>query len=129
MAKFTNATVLDAALQEIIDNCDLMVACTGLPTTFLEATTTMKLADIARVPGDFTGPGDGTAGGSREITVEAVADVTIDVTGTAINVALLDSTAGTAGAVLHVAECTSLMLIGAQKVNFPDWKIIFLQPT
>ena len=126
MAKFTNATVLDAALQEIIDNCDLMVACTGLPATFLEATTTMKLADIARAPGDFTGPGDGTAGGSREITVEAVADVTIDVTGTAINVALLDSVNG---AVLHVAECTSLMLIGAQKVNFPDWKIIFLQPT
>lgn len=126
MAKFTHDDVLDAALNYIKSNATRMTVCDTLPTTFTEANATYALADVTIDSGDFTGPALGSATGDRKITVAAQADVDIDASGTAINVALLDVTNSK---LLHVAECNSLALVAGQKVNFPAWEIEFNAPT
>jgi len=128
MSKFTHADVLDAALLEIAGTANSMVALDAYVTAYgsIAAATLATVAMSTGVTsGDYT-LGNGVPGGSRKIAVAAKSDVTITATGTAINVALLDTVGGK---VVHVAECTSLMLISAQKVNFPTWDIVFLQPT
>lgn len=126
MAKYTHPDVLDAALNAIKTNAGRMVACSALPTTFTEANVTYALADVTIDSSDFTGPAAGSSGGSRKVTVAAQADVTIDASDTAINVAILDVTNSK---ILHVGECNSLALVAGQKVNFPAWDIQFNAPT
>lgn len=130
MSKFTHADVLDAALLEIASTANSMVALKAYVTAYasIAAETLATVAMSTGVTsGDYT-LGDGVAPGSRKILVAAKSNVDITAVGTndAINVALLDTVAGK---VVHVAECTTLPLVGGQKVNFPTWNIIFTQPT
>jgi hypothetical protein len=96
MTKLSHNDVLDAALSEIATS-NLMIACSEPPTTRTEAVTTFALADVAMAGGDFTN-GEGDVSG-RKVTVAAKAGVTIDSSGMATHVALVD------GAVLlYVSE-------------------------
>lgn len=54
MAKYCNDDVLDAAWNEIINNCNLMTVCNAMPTTRAEAVVTFALGDVAMVAGDFS---------------------------------------------------------------------------
>lgn len=124
MAKTVDDTVLDGAF-DILDQADLMTVCSAQPTTYTEAITTFKLADIAMTPNtDFT-KGNGDVSG-RKVTVAAKSGVTIDSTGTATYVALTKS----AGSVLlYVTTCTSQVLTASGTVDFPAWDIEILDPT
>lgn len=122
MAKTVLDDVLDAALDEIA-LANIMTACDTLPTTRAEAITTYMLADIAMTPvTDFT-IADGDTNG-RKVTVAEKTGVTVDTTGTAINVALCDGTR-----LLYVTECTSQLLTATNTVDFPAWDIEIADPT
>jgi len=123
MGKSVSNTVLDAALNYIKNNADLMTACSAEPTNLTEAVTTYALADVAMTGTDFT-VGDGDTNG-RKVAVGAKADVLVDASDTATHVALVDS--GTE--LLYVTTCTSQALTSGNTVDFPTWDIEIADPT
>ena len=122
MAKTVHDDVLDGAF-DVLDQANLMTVCSQQPTTRTEAVTTYKLADVAVTPDtDFT-KADGDASG-RKVTVAAKNGVTVDATGTALFVALVDATR-----LLYVTTCTSQVLTEGNTVNFPAWDVEIADPT
>lgn len=122
MAKSVHDDVLDGAF-DVLDQADLMTVCSAEPTTRTEAITTFKLADIAMTPNtDYTKANGDTSG--RKVTVAAKSGVTVDSSGTATHVALVDATR-----LLYVTTCTSQALTAANTVNFPAWKIEISDPS
>ena len=113
--------ILDAAF-DVVDQSNLMIACSAEPTTRAEAVTTYALADVAMtVNPDYTKADGDTSG--RKVTVAAKSSVTVDTTGTATHVALVDGTR-----LLYVTTCTSQALTAANTVNFPAWDIEIADP-
>jgi hypothetical protein len=122
MAKIVHDDVLDGATSVIKTNCNLMIVCSTQPTTRTEAVTTYALADVAMASGDFT-QGNGDVSG-RKVTVAAKSGVTIDASGTATHIALVDGTR-----LLYVTTCTSQGLNSGGTVDFPAWDIEIADPT
>ena len=123
MPKSASNAVLDGLL-EIINDCTLMTVCNAQPTTYTEAITTFKLADIVMAGGDFVISNGDVSG--RKVRVAAKAGVAIDTTGTAVFVALVI----TATTTLHaVTTCTSQALTAGGTVDFPVWDIELADPT
>lgn len=125
MAKWVHDDVLDAALNYIKNNCTRMTACNAQPTTYLEGNATFALADVTLAAGDFTVADDASG---RKNTVAAKAGVLIDVSGTAVYIALLDVSNSK---LLYVTSCNSQVLTagGGATVDFPLWKINIQDPT
>lgn len=124
MAKTVHDNVLDGAF-DVLDQADLITVCSAQPTTYAEAITDFKLADVAMVPDtDFTKANGDTSG--RKVTVAAKSSVAVDTTGTALFIALTRST----GTLLYyVTTCTSQALTSGNTVNFPAWDVEILDPT
>lgn len=127
MAKRCHTDVLDNGLNEIKNNVTRMIACSAEPTTFAEANATYALADVTLDSSDFTlANGDGAGTTPRKCTVGAQSGVTVDTSGTATHVALVD----VANSKLeYVTTCTSQALTGGNTVNFPAWEIELGAPT
>jgi hypothetical protein len=124
MAKIVHDDVLDGAF-DVLDQANLMIACSAQPTTRTEAVTTYALADVAMtVNTDYTKANGDVSG--RKVTVAAKSSVLIDTSGTATHIALVDGTR-----LLYVTTCTSQALTanGANTVNFPAWDIEIADPT
>lgn len=118
MAKYQNDLMLDSALDWIRARVTQMTACNAQPTTYTQAVTTYKLADVPMTSTGLT-VGNGDSSG-RKIAVAAKSGVTVDLTGSANHVAL----AGSTGSVLlYVTTCTSQSLTSGNTVNFPTWDI------
>lgn len=122
MAKSVHNDVLDGAF-DVLDQADLMTVCSQQPTTRTEAITTYKLADVAMTPNTDYTKADGDTSG-RKCTVASKSGVTVDTTGTATHVALVDGTR-----LLYVTTCTSQALTAANTVNFPAWSIEIADPS
>jgi len=120
MAKSVHDDVLDAALTEVA-TANLMTACDGQPTTRTEAVTTYALADVAMTAGDYSIT-NGTTG--RKTTVAQKTGVTVDTTGTADHVALVDGSD-----LLYVTTCTSQVLTNPNTMTFNAWDIEIADPT
>lgn len=86
MSKSLHVDVLDD-LQVLVDDADKSVLCSAAPTTYTEANTTYKLAEVA-LSGDITLGSDGSNG--RQATV-ASKDHTGTADGTANHLAILDT--------------------------------------
>jgi hypothetical protein len=124
MAKIVHDDVLDGAF-DVLDQANLMIACSTQPTTRTEAVTTYALADVAMtVNSDYTKANGDTNG--RKVTVAAKSSVLIDTSGTATHIALVDGTR-----LLYVTTCTSQALTanGSNTVNFPAWDVEIADPT
>lgn len=122
MAKSVHDSVLDGAF-DILDQANIMTACSSEPTTRTEAVTTFKLADVAMtVNSDYTKANGDTNG--RKVTVAAKSAVPIDTSGTATHVALCDGTN-----LLYVTTCTSQALTSGGTVDFPAWDVEIADPT
>lgn len=106
MAKLVPDAILDAMLEVIADSCDKVTICSTQPTTYTEGNATYALADVTVTPGagngDFT-LGNGDTNG-RKLTLAQQTGVTIDTSGTAAHIALLDTINS---ALLAVTTCTS----------------------
>lgn len=124
MGQFANDDIMDAALSLIKTNCDKMVACSAQPTTYAEANATYALADVAMTSSDFTGPANGDTSG-RKLTVGAKSGVTVDTSGTATHVALLDSVNSR---LLYVTTCASQAVVSGGTVSFGGWAIELRDP-
>lgn len=123
MAKTVADVVLDAALNYIKNNCTRMVACNAQPTTYTEGNATFALADVTMASGDFT-LADDTSG--RKVTMAQKTGVTVDTTGTATYVCLLDVSNT---ALLYVTTATSQALTATNTMTFNTWKINIQDPT
>lgn len=102
MAKFVPDSTLDGFLDTIINNCTRVTICSTQPTTYAEANATYALADVTVDSSDFSKANGDTSG--RKLTLAQQTGVTIDATGSAQHVALLN-VSGTA--LLAVTTCTT----------------------
>ena len=125
MAKLIHDNVLDAALNYIKSNGTEFTVCGPTePTTYTEAHTTYKLADIVTDSADFTGPADDTSG--RKITTVQQTDVPVDATGEALFVCINN----TAGSLLLLKTTrTSQSLTSGNTVTIPAFKDNIADPT
>lgn len=124
MPKSVHNDVLDAALSVVLNDCDKMTACSAEPGTYAAANATLALADVAMSSGDFNiGNGD-TSG--RKAAVAEKAGVTVDATGTATHVALLDTSTSK---LLYVTTCTNQSLTSGNTMTFQTWDIEIADPT
>jgi hypothetical protein len=124
MAKAVHDDVLDGAHDIIRNNCTRMVACSAQPTTYTEGNSTYALADVTMASGDFTKANGDVSG--RKLTVAAKSGVTVDTSGSATHIALLDVTNSK---LLYVTTCTTQALTSGNTVNFPAWDIEIADPT
>ncbi len=122
MAKSVHNDILDAAFA-VVDQSNLQIACSAEPTTRTEAVTTYALADVAMtVDTDYTKADGDTSG--RKVTMAQKTGVTVDTTGTATHVALVDGTR-----LLYVTTCTSQAVTSGNTLTFPAWDIEILDPS
>jgi len=127
MAKSINDTVLDAALDVIATASELTV-CSAQPTTYTEAHTTYKLADVVLTPGDGNGDftiSNGDASG-RKVRITQQSDIPIDSDGTATHIALTVTGTNT---LLLVTTCTSQALVSGNTVTVPAFDDEIADPT
>lgn len=90
MAKSAHDDYLDAPFNALIASGNLkQVLCSAQPTTYTEANSTFKLAEVAMVGGDFTKANGDTSG--RKMTVAAKAAVPVTANGTGNHVAIIDT--------------------------------------
>ena len=127
MAKLVHDDVLDAALSYIADNCKRITVCSTQPTTYTEANATYALADVTTTEG--TGGGDFSIGNGdtsgRKLTIAQQATITVDTSGTAAHVALLDVDNSK---LLYVTTCTSQALTSGNTVTIPAFDIEIADP-
>lgn len=122
MAKACNDLVMDAAL-DYISTATLLTVCSAQPTTYAEASSTYKLADVVTDSGDFTKANGDTNG--RKVTIAQQANVPIDSSGTATHVALSISGSST---LVYVTTCTSQALTSGGTVTVPAWDVEISDP-
>ena len=121
MGKSVNDLVLDAAF-DVIDQSNIMIACSAEPTNRTEAVTTYALADAVMVADtDYTKANGDTSG--RKVTMAAKSTINVDASGTATHVALCDGVN-----LLYVTTCTSQALTAGNDANFPAWDIEIADP-
>jgi len=124
MGKSVHDDVLDAALNEIKNNCDELVICSQEPTDYTEAHTTYALGDKPN-PG-FTGPANGDASG-RKLTVDAVSGADVDSSGTATHVALTDT--GNSKLLYVTTLASSQAVTAGNTFNLTAWDIEIADPS
>jgi hypothetical protein len=121
MAKSVHDSVLDAALNIIKNQANLMTLCNAEPTTRTQAVTTFALADVAMASGDFTAANGDTSG--RKLTVAAKSAVPVDTGGTGTHIALVDGTN-----LLYVTTTASTAVAAAGTVDIGSWVIEIADP-
>lgn len=116
MGKWQNDLVLDAMLDYLKNNATLLTVCSTQPTTYTEASSTYKLADVAIDSTDFSHANGDTNG--RKTTIAQQATITVDSNGTAQHIALC-----TGSALLYVTTCNSQVLTAGNTVTVPAWDV------
>ena len=124
MAKFTDDSVLDAALAKVA-TATRQTICSAQPANFAGIAAVM-LADNVMTAGigngDYTSANGDTSG--RKLTVVAQSSVTVDTSGTATHICLDDGTT-----LLQVTTCTSQALTAGNPANIPAYDIEFADVT
>jgi len=124
MAKFTDDSVLDAALAKVA-TATRMVITSAQPANFA-GIAAVALADNVMTAG--AGNGDYTlANGDvsgRKLIVLAQSSVPVDLSGTATHICLDDGVT-----LLQVTTCTSQVLTSGNTVNVPAYDIEFADVT
>ncbi len=126
MGKKVDDSVLDAALNEIKNKCNLMTACAGEPLSFAAANVGGGnfLADVAMASADFTLSNGDVSG--RKVAVAAKSSIIVDNTGTADHVALLDTVNSV---LLYVTTSTSLGLTSGSSLTLNTWDVEIADPS
>lgn len=122
MAKNIHNDVLDAGLNEIINNANQLALCSQEPTNRTEALVTYRLASVAIDSSDFTLQDRGSGG--RRATVAPQSDVTVSVTGTGNHIALVDDTR-----LLFTTTCDAQLVTQNNLLDLPTWDVEFSDPT
>ena len=119
MAKWSNDSVMDAALDKIATSTQ-MIVCSSQPAD-RAAALAAALASTTMTGGDFT-KADGNASG-RKVTMAQKANISVTASGTANHVALVDATS-----LIYVTTCTAQALTSGNTVTVPTWKVEIADP-
>lgn len=123
MAKSASTAVLDGAL-DVVATGTILNVCSAQPTTYLEATSTYSLADVALTGASFTKAAGDVSG--RKVTVAQQSAIPIDTTGTATHIAISTVT----GSLLRiVTTCTSQALTAGGTVTVPAFDFEVSNPS
>lgn len=124
MAKFTDDSVLDAALDKVA-TATRQTICSAQPANFAGIAAVM-LADNVMTAGagngDYTKANGDTSG--RKLTVAAQSGVVADANGDASHICLDDGTT-----LLHVTTCTTQTVTSGNTINVPAYDIEFADIT
>ena len=124
MGKWANDDYfLDVPLDYLAANGNRLCICSAQPTTYAQAITTYELADVTLASGDYT-VGDGDSSG-RKVTIGAKSSITIDASGDATHVAIVD-TGNTR--LLYVTTCATTALTIANTCDTSAWDIEIADP-
>lgn len=124
MGKAMHDDFADASLNLLKNYATRLTVCSAQPTSYAEANATYALADVTIDSSDFTGPANGDTSG-RKITVGAQSGVTVDSSGTATHVALLDVANSK---LLYVTTCTSQALTAGNTLSTSAWDVEIADP-
>ena len=125
MSKFVPNQMLDWYLNKISACSTMVTVCAGSPVTYADATSACVLAMLPIASsGCFTGPTDGASG--RTLTVVARTSASITLSGNALAVALVNTTAGS---IVYITTCTEQALVSGGTVDIPQWTINLADPT
>lgn len=116
MPKSIHDDVLDAALNYIKTNGNELTVCSTEPTTYTQAHTTYKLADVALDSADYTVSDGDTSG--RKVRIAQQTDIPIDTTGTANWVCINDTNNSK---LLLKTSCTAQSLTSGNTVTTPAY--------
>lgn len=126
MTKTVDDVVLDAALNQIRTSADKLVVCIGAPANYTEANTNSptgkRCGQRTITSANFTGPANGDVNG-RKLTINQQTGITVDVSGTADHVALVDDTASVLLAVTALAASQAVTAGNTMTVNAFDLEI------
>jgi hypothetical protein len=122
MSKMVNHTILDQALDYIMNNATQLIVCSAQPMNYTEATVTYALATQTGLTSGSFALADDVSG--RKLTVAQQLGIAVANSGTAINVALCSGSV-----LLYATTCTSKVLAAGDKVDCPAWKINIQDPT
>ncbi len=122
MGKLAPDAMIDSAL-DYVAGSNYECVCSGSPTTFVDAYTNLMLARIEVTSGSFTK--EDAAGGGRQVTIAAKPGITITNSGTALAVAMVETSGST---LRYVTTCTSQALVAAGTVDIPAWVITIGDP-
>lgn len=128
MGKWAHDDVMDALLNEIVDNATRLFVCSSQPATYAEASSDFMLAEQIVTPGDGNGDFDLADGDSsgRKATVAAQAITAAAAGGTATHVALADQANSK---LLYVTETgSSYAVTSGQPVNVDEFDITVPDP-
>ncbi len=125
MAKKVDDSILDAALNQIRNNCNLMTACAGEPLNFAAANVggANYLAGVAMSAADFTVANGVTSG--RKAAVASKSGINVTNTGTGDHIALLDTVNSL---LLYVTTATALGLTAGSSLTLGGWNIEIADP-
>lgn len=126
MAKWSNDANMDAMLENIADNADMLHVCSGQPANYAGIAAVL-LAEVALTAGDGNGDytiANGDTSG-RKLTVAAQSGVSITASGTATHIALSDGSA----TLIYVTTCTSQALTSGGTVDVPAFDIEVADPS
>jgi len=125
MAKKVDDSILDAALNQIRNNCNLMTACAGEPLNFAAANVggANYLAGVAMSAADFT-VANGVPSG-RKAAVASKSGINVTNTGTGDHIALLDTVNSL---LLYVTTATALGLTAGSSLTLGGWNIEIADP-
>lgn len=126
MAKFLADSILDAALTAL-EAADQLVICIGQPATYAAATTDSgsggnACGEVAIDASDFTKANGDTSG--RKTTVAQQTGVTIDVSGTADHIALVDDGASALLLVTTLSASQAVTATNTATVNAFDLEFL-----
>ncbi|MBL4801736.1 MAG: hypothetical protein JKY45_07555 [Emcibacter sp.] len=126
MGKKVDDSVLDVALNEIKNKCNLMTVCTGEPANYTAANVGGGnfLADVTMAVGDFALSNGDVSG--RKVAVASKSGINVDNTGTGDHVALLDTVNSV---LLYVTTATSLGLTSGSTLTLGAWDIEITDPS
>jgi len=122
MSKYAHDDVLDALLEIMQANVNLLCVCSQQPADRTEAAATYALATVSMASGDMV-IADGDSSG-RKMTIAAKANVPITASGSATHVALVDN-----GKLYFVTTNVAQTLAAGNLVNIPAWVINPGDPT
>jgi len=125
MGKAVADAVLDAALNHIKTNAAALCVCTSEPTSYAEATSTYKLAQLSSFSSASTSwgsPANGDVSG-RKIAVPAGSSISITAGSSASHIAVVS-----ASALLYVTTCSTQNLTASGTVTVGTWDVEILDP-
>lgn len=117
--------MLDAALDWVINNTNIMHLCSAEPVNYTQASVTYSLGSVVIAGGDFTGPAYGDVSG-RKITVGAKIDIPITGDGDVTHVVLCDTGSSK---LVYVQTCTLEVVTTGNLTQTSAWDIELRNPT